>query len=273
MFREEDIKLAFHNWVTGVTSLEAVWQNQTAPRPTKPYASMKITSSALTESTSENIVAPIAGSPAIIFKQEEIEGGVISIQIYAATETDTSVWDTVKLLKKSVKNPLTKYNYFQAKQTDKVVINTVANLTVYTVTIYGVDISITSDADATDVEIRDALIIAINDNPYIWNVSASTISGETDSFLVSGVSAGQTYSIAVTAEMSIVRQTYALDIALVDSVAITDLTTLNDPAWEPRVSFDLRYNYSSSFETDLSAIEEVSATGAVGDETVNLEVP
>jgi hypothetical protein len=55
----------------------------------------------------------------------------------------------------------------QAKQVGEIVVDTAANDTDYTVTINGVDITITSDADGTKPEIAAALAAAINAEPLV----------------------------------------------------------------------------------------------------------
>jgi len=55
----------------------------------------------------------------------------------------------------------------QAKQTATVVVDTATNSTIYTYTVNGVDITTTSDASATKIEIADALAVAHNSEPAV----------------------------------------------------------------------------------------------------------
>lgn len=54
-----------------------------------------------------------------------------------------------------------------AKQIESVTVDTAANDTEYTITINGVDITFTSDSDATKQEVRDGLIAAVEDEPLV----------------------------------------------------------------------------------------------------------
>lgn len=79
-------------------------------------------------------------------------------------------------------------------------VTTVANATLYTVTINGVLCNYTSDADATATEIRDGLIAAINGSSQASKVTAALV--DADSFTVTSDVLGEAFSFAVTANLT-----------------------------------------------------------------------
>ena len=278
MFQRSDIRKALKAWADAVTGLTFVKQNQSAPRPAKPYGTYKITSYGLNEGVSDNIIAPIAGTPTysdrpVISRIAGARSMVVSCQVYDAVENGDVSGDKVELIQKSISNPLTNHTYFKRKQIDQVNVVTAENDTVYTVTITGVDIEITSDADATATEIRNALVTAINENLYINDVVAAKVDSFPGSFTVTGAFNGQQYSISVDDNMATSNTQTALDLALVDAIAVTDLTFFDNPDWEPRMVIDVRVNYNASIEADLGAIESIAATGTVDGLSIPITVP
>ena len=85
-------------------------------------------------------------------------------------------------------------------QSDIINIDTVANLTTYGVTFNGVLVEFVSDADATDAEIQAGLIALLDAIP---GVNAGFTANGTDKIDVLASTAGEGYSVLVTADMSI----------------------------------------------------------------------
>lgn len=85
------------------------------------------------------------------------------------------------------KNPL-------APQITTVTVDTAANDTQYTITINGIDVTITSDSDAEKDEIRDAFIAAIQDEPLLSKDVIPEV-GASDTFTVTSAYPGQSFTL------------------------------------------------------------------------------
>ena len=91
-------------------------------------------------------------------------------------------------------------------QVDTVTINTVLNATTYTITVNGVDATYLSDGSATDLEIRDGLVTAINSNNFNEPVTASNGGTDAELVLTSDVP-GEPFLLVVDGNQSVVNTT------------------------------------------------------------------
>lgn len=80
-------------------------------------------------------------------------------------------------------------------QVERVTVDTAANSTAYTVTINGVPISFTSDANATKEEIRDGLIAAINNEGFVNNAVTASDGAGTDDLDITADTAGVPFTL------------------------------------------------------------------------------
>jgi hypothetical protein len=88
-----------------------------------------------------------------------------------------------------------------ARQLDTIDITAVLNSTAYSVTVDGKVYTITSDGTATDVEIRDALMAAINAISPANGVTAQLV--DSDTFTVRGIVGGVPHVVSVGANLAL----------------------------------------------------------------------
>lgn len=80
-------------------------------------------------------------------------------------------------------------------QVERITVDTAANSTAYTVTINGVPISFTSDANATKEEIRDGLVAAINAEGFVNSEVTASNGPTTDTLDVTADTAGTPFTL------------------------------------------------------------------------------
>lgn len=116
------------------------------------------------------------------------------------TTSDLAYKAALKLLSQSPRPPQFKLGRRDASvaQVNTVTITTVLDATTYTVTLNGNPYSYLSDADATDVEIRDGLIAAINGSAE--PVTAALLASNT--FTITADLAGEGFAISVGTNLS-----------------------------------------------------------------------
>lgn len=97
------------------------------------------------------------------------------------------------------------------KQVDTVDIDTVANSTVYTITVNGVDYTYTSDIDATEGEIALGMVAAVNADPGARYVASTTAvpADVTATFVLTAKASADVITLSVDANMSFVNTTAA----------------------------------------------------------------
>lgn len=83
----------------------------------------------------------------------------------------------------------------QAKQIEKVTVDSAANNTDYTITLNGVGVTYTSGGSATKTSIRDGLIQAVKDEPLVSG-SVEPESDTSDSFTLTSIYPGQSFSFS-----------------------------------------------------------------------------
>ena len=88
-------------------------------------------------------------------------------------------------------------------QISTVTIDTVVDVTLYTITINGTAFTFTSDGDATDVEIRDGLVTDINGG----SEPVTAAPGASNEVVLTADAAGDGFSVVVDANMSVVVTT------------------------------------------------------------------
>lgn len=144
---------------------------------------------------------------------------------------------------------------------------TVANLTLYRVTINGVNFDYTSDASATATEIRDGLIAAVNGGAE--PVTAAI--GDTDTLTLTHDTPGTAWSLTVSANLVVdaltAVDTIAEDLTAIANeqpdfygVVLTDRTSADMQAAAAWVEANKRVLFSTTEEADVVDVTEASDT-------------
>lgn len=253
-----DIQKVLSDWFSAATGIDPIWMNKANPRPAKPYGGLQIISGPTRLGMSDELRAPAYSKASEEVLTVGMRRSVLNCQGFGSTSYDLLVAAQDSLQDSVVRATL------KREQTTTISIDSVLDLTEYTITIEGNPIVITSDADATDLEIRDALVVAITADTDIDKYIVVEDGATDDELIVSG-RAGRSFSIAVDAKMSIDSQINSVGLSYIRDDGILYSPELLETIWEDRHTMDVHF-FSNSVIVDSSAdlIETVEASGTVG---------
>lgn len=244
---------------TGLAGSKVIWANQGTARPNKPYTLLNFIGGINDAASHPEEQMPLNTNPS---EQRELllHGDMtLSINTYAAEYPEA--FDLMHLIKADLANDVAR-GALKRKQLDVVTVDTIIDDHDYSVTIDDVEIEITSDATATDLEIRDALVTAINASTFINTTAQSTDDDGNplaDNILWVRNFPGVEFNFAVSAELSFV-QTNAVSLSYIRNLGITDLTQLLETDFEGRAQMDIIFATPLRITDKPSIIETVEVT-------------
>lgn len=259
-----DIRKVIQDFIvtaTGLAGSEVIWANQDGPRPVKPYVLLNIISGINDAAPRPSELMQDNTSPSE--QRELLLSGQLTLSVNTYAEEYPEAYDLMHSIKADLMNDITR-GTLKRRQTDTITIDTIIDDHDYTVTIDDVPITITSDASATALEIRDALVTAINDSVFV-NVAA--VDGVADDVLIVNSFPGVEFNISVSAELSFV-QINAVSLSYIRNLGITNLTQLLETKFEGRAQMDIIFATPLHITDKPSIIETVEVTNELDDTTI-----
>ncbi len=249
----------------------AIWADQDGPRIPKPYILLNtITGITPTSVNSEQIMPEADGNS--VTRIMLLHGQMtLSINVFADTypESHTIIQTLIgSLLSENVRDSL------KRRYKSTVEVTTVENDETYAVTINGEEIEITSDSSATDLEIRDALVIAINASTFItvvvWDVDPITLVALPDNELIIQDLPGIEYKIEVSSRLTITEEIKSVNLSYITNLGVTNLTELLDTKFEGRAQVDIVFAAPLQTFDDPGIIESVEITNNMNNEVITI---
>lgn len=277
MSSESDIMDILYDWVvakSGLASDRIVWAFQNQPRPTRPYALLRMFNDAPLKWTSEQIMSD-SGSPGYGLEILNTGSFVLSIFVIGQTGIDTVPKDTMRTLRDSLEDEEVGRS-LRREQINTVRVSTVAAGTNYTITVNDVDVTVNSGVAPTAQTIRDALVAALNStnvsNPWVGYLGLvrAVVGGSTDTLLVYA-DKGYEFNVVLGSRLTQTAYQGAVDLAYRMEYGINDLTAILETKSEKRIQMDVRFGMSLRSYKVVDAIEHVEAE--VNDLSFTVDAP
>jgi len=248
MSAETDLKDVMYTWFseeTGLTGVDTngvskiVWDEEGPvdgdnPRPELPYGLLQVIADD----------GDYAGKGSRILPDVANGSYLVTYLSYRILTLSTRIVgvDSMSILRKAVDSMMSPSSRSKLKrrQTSTVVIDNILDSTVYVIVVDGVVISVNSGVGATDISIRDALVLAINSNAYL-SVAASGDSQPDDTLVIFHIP-GKGFDISVDVALMSESTEGAVYLSYIRTAGPRNITGLLETSYEGMAQADMFFH-------------------------------
>ncbi len=259
-----DIQKIIFDWAVAQSGETTIWSNQDGPKPDKPYILLNTIAGITPNSVNSDQIMPAAGGDSVTRIMILHGQMTLSLNVFADTypEAHTIIQTLIgSLLSENVRATL------KRRHKSTVQVSTIENDEDYIVTINGEPITITSDSSATDLEIRDALVTAINASVFItvmaWETDPITLVALPDNDLIIQDLTVIEYKIEVSSRLTITEEIKSVNLSYITNLGVTNLTELLETKFEGRAQVDIIFAAPLQTFDDPGIIESVEITNNI----------
>ena len=243
MVLQVSVRNVIYDWFSVVTGLDGVGSNGVpktvwrkkfdvdgpSPRPETPYAMLNIL----------NVQPRHARQHRPVYREDSEQISYLNERTFTLS-TQVVGPDAHQYMQGAIDSLMisSKRDLLRRSQTTTVTVDTVTSLLAYTITLEGITVTYTSDADATAEEIRDGLIIAIDaESGFDYTVTADA---DPSKLVITSV-IGEEFTVTTSDELSYTTEE-AVSLAFIRTLLFMDLTGLLETSFEERVQVDFQFN-------------------------------